>query len=213
MLKIRQFVFSDFGVNTYLLIEEDTLETAIVDPAMLDTEEQRRFDDYIKDNNLKVTQIINTHLHLDHCFGMDYAKSAYGVPLKAHPADAPVAAMMQQQYSMFGIRKPAPKVVIDVNLSDGDAIDIGHSKVRVIHVPGHSPGGIALYYKEGNVVLVGDSLFRRSIGRTDLYGSQEQLVKAIREKLFTLPDSTLVLSGHGPSTTIGEEKRENPYVG
>ncbi|MCM1452395.1 MAG: MBL fold metallo-hydrolase [Clostridium sp.] len=212
MLKIRQFVFSDFGVNTYLLIDEETLETAVVDPAMLDEDEQKRFAEYVEANGLKITQVINTHLHLDHCFGMDYVKNVYGAPLKAHGGDAPVARMMQQQYSMFGIRRPAPKVEIDVELKDGDLIEIGRSKVRVIHVPGHSPGGIALYYKEGNVALVGDSLFRRSIGRTDLYGSQEQLVDSIRKKLFTLPDNTLVLSGHGPSTTIGEEKAENPFV-
>lgn len=212
MLKIKQFVFSDFGVNTYLLIDEDTLETAVVDPAMLSEQEQRRFADYIKENSLKITQVINTHLHLDHCFGMDFVKKAYGASLKAHAADAPVAAMMKQQYSMFGIRRPAPVVEIDVELKDGDIIDIGRSQVKVIHVPGHSPGGIALYYEEGNVVLAGDSLFRRSIGRTDLYGSQEQLVDSIRKRLFSLPDNTLVLSGHGPATTIGEEKADNPYV-
>ena len=212
MLKIKQFAFSDFGVNTYLLIDEETRQAAVVDPARSSESEQKRFDAYVADNDIKITQIINTHLHLDHCFGMDYVKNAYGAPLKAHPGEAAVAAMMQQQYSMFGIRRPAPKVVIDVDLKDGDVIKIGHSSVEMIHVPGHSPGGICLYYKEGNVVLVGDSLFRRSIGRTDLYGSHEQLVGAIRSRLFALPDHTLVLSGHGPSTTIGEEKVGNPFV-
>lgn len=209
MLSIKQFVFSDFGVNTYLLIDEDTREAAVVDPAMSSRAEQERFDKYVSDNDIKITQEINTHLHLDHCFGMDFVKDKYGIPLKAHAADAPVGRMMVQQYAMFGIRRPAPDVVIDVPLKDGDIIEIGHSRLVVIHVPGHSPGGIALYYKEGNVVLVGDSLFKGSIGRTDLYGSQQQLVDSIRKRLFTLPDSTLVLSGHGLQTTIGDEKRTN----
>lgn len=212
MLKIKQFAFSDFGVNTYLLIDEDTLETAIVDPAMHDASEEHRLDQYIADNKLKITQIINTHLHLDHCFGIEYVKNKYGVPLKAHPGEEQVARLLPQQYMMFGQRGAAPKIVIDTKLEDGDIIDIGHSQVQVIHVPGHSPGGIALYYKEGNVVLVGDSLFRRSIGRTDLMGNHQQLIDSIRQRLFTLPDHTLVLSGHGPSTTIGEEKVENPYI-
>lgn len=190
MLKIKQFAFSDFGVNTYLLIDEDTREAAVVDPAMVSEAEQKRFDSYVADNDIKITQVINTHLHLDHCFGMDYVKARYGAPLKAHKGDAPVAAMMRQQYAMFGIRRPAPELVIDVEIEDGDIIEIGRSRVQVIHVPGHSPGGIALYYKEGNVVLVGDSLFRRSIGRTDLYGSHEQLISSIRKKLLSLPDRT-----------------------
>ncbi len=209
MIKIKQFVFSDFGVNTYLLIDEDTRQAAVIDPAMSSKAERERFDKYVSDNDIKITQEINTHLHLDHCFGMDYVKDKYGIPLKAHAADAPVGRMMAQQYAMFGIRQAAPEVVIDVPLKDGDIIEIGHSRLQVIHVPGHSPGGIALYYKEGNVVLVGDSLFRGSIGRTDLYGSQQQLVDSIRNRLFTLPDSTLVLSGHGMQTTIGDEKRSN----
>jgi len=212
MLKIKQFVFSDFGVNTYLLIDEDTCQAAVVDPAMCGGEEQSRFDAYVSDNDINITQVINTHLHLDHCFGMDYVKDTYGAPLKAHSAEAVVAALMQQQYDMFGIRRPAPKVAIDVELKDGDTVDIGNSRVSVLHLPGHSPGGIALYCKEENVALVGDSLFRRSIGRTDLYGSSERLIDSIRHKLFALPDHTLVLPGHGPATTIGEEKTENPFV-
>lgn len=214
MLEIKQFAFGPFGVNTYIVYDPDTLQAIAVDPGMTNPGEQRLFDNFIADHRLTLTQIVNTHLHLDHCFGDNYVRDRYGVQVKAHPADAPLGEAIAQQCAMFGVSGPdARPVVIDVPLSNGDTITIGRYTLSVIHVPGHSLGGIALYCKECNFVIVGDSLFRGSIGRTDLPGGDHAtLIHAVKDKLMTLPASTLVLPGHDMSTTISRELRSNPYL-
>ena len=213
MLKVKQFVFNMFGVNTYLVIDPDSKEAAVIDPGMYGSDEQKEFDDYVKTNNLKIIEVINTHLHLDHCFGDNYVKDKYGVKVAANIADAPLGADITTQMRRFGGRDAVKGVTIDVPLEDGDIITIGKERLVVITVAGHSPGGIALYSSDGNFVIAGDSLFRRSIGRTDLPGgNQRQLIDNIRKKLFTLPDDTMVLPGHDRFTTIGDEKMANPFV-
>ena len=211
MIRVKQFEYSIFEVHTYLAIDIDTNEAAVIDPAMDGKDEEDNFDKYVADNGIKITQIINTHLHLDHCFGFDYVKSKYGVVAKAHPLDAFLGNKQDEQRRMFGLPPTGTKIAIDVDLKDGDEIQVGNSTLKVIHVPGHSPGGIALYCKEGKVLFSGDSLFQGSIGRTDLWGDYNALISNIKTKLFTLPDNTLVLPGHGPHTTIGQEKATNPY--
>ena len=214
MLEIKQFAFGPFGVDTYILYDPETLEAIVVDPGMVDPGEYRIFDDFIQSHNLKLTQIVNTHLHLDHCFGDNYVRNKYGVQVNAHTADAPLGEALKNQCALFGICGPDDTPVkIDVPLHDGDSIHVGKYTLKVIHVPGHSPGGIALYCKDGNFAIVGDSLFRGSIGRTDLPGGDyNTLVNAVNDRLMSLPDSTLVLSGHDMSTTIGRERQSNPYI-
>lgn len=214
MIKVKQFEFSDFGVNTYVVTDEATKECAIIDPAMADDRDRLRFETYIKDNGLTVTQILNTHLHLDHCFGIGYVKDKYGVDVKAHVDDAPLGAQMDAQLRRFGIRTAGNSaVVIDTPLADGDIVHIGQSTLEVIHVPGHSPGSIALYSAEAKLLFSGDTLFRQSVGRTDLAGgSQEALADSIRRRLYSLPGDTTVLPGHGPATTISHEISFNPFV-
>lgn len=213
MLKVKQFVFNMFGVNTYLVIDPDTKEAAVIDPGMYGSDEQKEFDDYVKANDLKIIEVINTHLHLDHCFGDNYVKDKYGVKVAANIGDSDLGADITSQMRRFGGREAVEGVTIDVPLEDGDVISVGKSRLEVITVPGHSPGGIALYSPDGHFVIAGDSLFRRSIGRTDLPGgSQRQLIDSIRKKLFTLPDDTMVLPGHDRFTTIGDEKTANPFV-
>ncbi len=213
MLRVKQFRFSLFGVNTYLAIDEATNEAAVIDPAMADPSEEKRFDDYVRENKLKIIEVINTHLHLDHCFGENYVVDKYGVPVAAHVADQPLALNIDAQRIKFGMRPTGQQVHIDIELKDGDIIKIGESELHVLHVPGHSPGGLALYYKEGNLLFSGDSLFQGSIGRTDLQGgSHSQLINSIRSKLLTLPERTTVLPGHEGPTTIGAEKSHNPYL-
>lgn len=213
MLRVKQFQFSLFGVNTYLAIDEATNEAAVIDPAMADSTEEKEFDDYVRNNNLKIIEIINTHLHLDHCFGENYVKNKYGVPVAAHIDDQPLALNLDAQRAKFGMPPMGEKLHIDVSLKDGDIINIGQSELKVIHVPGHSPGGLALYYPEGNLLFSGDSLFRGSVGRTDLLGgNHQQLIENIKKKLLTLPGYTNVLPGHEGPTTIENEKRYNPYL-
>lgn len=213
MLKVKQFEFNMFGENTYLVYDTDSLEAAVVDPGMINEDERKAFDSYITSNNLKLIQIINTHMHLDHCFGANYVKDKYGVTVAANIGDAKLGKELGEQLRRFGGRGDMPGVDIDVNLVDGDTVAIGKGRLIVIQTPGHSNGGLCLYCPESKFILTGDTLFRRSIGRTDLEGGNaHQLYDSIHTRLFVLPDDTVVYAGHMEPTTIGEEKRYNPIV-
>lgn len=213
MLKVKQFVFNMFGVNTYLVIDSDTREAAVIDPGMYTDAERSEFDDYVKSNDLKIVELINTHLHLDHCFGDNYVRDRYGVKVSANVGDAFLGETLSDQMRRFGGKGQLDGVSIDVSLKDGDVIKVGGGELHVIETPGHSPGGICLYCPQGKFLIAGDTLFRGGVGRTDLPGGDGRaLVSSIRNKLFTLPDDTNVLPGHDRFTTIGQEKRSNPYV-
>lgn len=213
MLKVKKFVFSLFGVNTYLAIDEGTKKATIIDPAMQQSAEESELEQYISENNLEITNIINTHLHLDHCFGANWVKRKYGVKLMGAPADAILGKIIPQQYQMFGMKPVNETVEIDVNLSDGETISIGDSTLVVLATPGHTQGGIVLYDKEDKLLFSGDTIFYGSVGRTDLPGgNQMQLIKSIRDKIMTLPDDVKILPGHGGSTSVGYERIHNPYV-
>ena len=212
-MKIAIFQFSLFGINTYVVYDPDTKCCAIIDPGMLGSQEEKAITDFINKNNLKVTHIINTHLHLDHAVGNNFLKDTYNVPILAHKDDEPLGERMQQQAYMFGINEKFKGVEISDYLTDGEIIKIGDGELKVLSVPGHSPGSVALYDREGGFLIAGDALFNGSIGRTDLPGgNHNQLISSIKNKLFTLPDNTVVYPGHGPATTIGDEKRFNPYL-
>ena len=215
MLKIKQFAFNPFGENTYVLFDTETKDALVVDPGMTSPQEFSLFDSFIEQNGLKITQIVNTHLHLDHCFGDNYVRDRYGAKVYAHAADAPLGASLAMQARQFGMVPPegSAPVEIDVKLTDGDTLSLGSHKLTVIHVPGHSPGGIALYCPEGRFAFVGDSIFCGSIGRTDLPGgSHEELLSNLRGKILTLPDDTTLLTGHDRATTVAREKAGNPYL-
>lgn len=213
MLSIKQFIFNPFGEATYVVFDQKTREAIVVDPGMSDEAELRKFEHFIDDNDLKLTGIVNTHLHVDHCIGANFVRDRYGIPVKAHAADAVLGQQAGQQARMFGIRMNVEPVRIDAPLADGDTISLGDERLEVLHVPGHSPGGIALYSPTGKFVIAGDSLFKGSIGRTDLLGGDyPTLIASVTKKLLSLPDDTLVLSGHGDSTTIGEERANNPFL-
>lgn len=210
-----QFVFNPFGVSTFIIYDSESKAAIAIDPGMLNSAEQKEFDSYIAENNLKLTQIVNTHLHLDHCFGNNYVRDKYGIKVAAHPDDAFLGNSLAEQASRFGIRLTGndTKVGIDIELKDGDSIKVGAHTLKVLHVPGHSPGSIALYCAEGGFVIAGDVLFKGSIGRTDLQGGNlDTLLNSIHSRLMTLPDSTNVLPGHDRFTTIGAERATNPYI-
>lgn len=216
MLKVHQLVFNPFEENTYILADTESGKAAVVDPGMLYEKERRAFDRYVTDNNLEITQIINTHLHLDHCVGISHVKSHYGAKLAASSNDASLGDHVMEQAANFGLSLPdelSKAVSIDIPLKDGDTISIGNNTLLVITVPGHSQGGIALYDAKDGFVVTGDSLFRGSIGRTDLPGGNHpQLVNSVRDKLLTLPPDTLVYPGHGPMSTVALELSTNPFV-
>ncbi len=213
MLVIKEFQFNPFSENTYVVSDNETGECAIIDAGCYYADEQDTLSYYISDNKLNVKYLLATHLHLDHSFGDRYVYNMYGIGLTAHPNDAFLLENMEEQASMFGIQMPAPPIPISHNIKEGDIFKIGKYTLQAIHVPGHSPGSIVYYCQEERVAFGGDVLFRGSIGRTDLSGGNyNQLITGIREKLLTLPENTVVYSGHGPGTTIGFEKKQNPYL-
>jgi glyoxylase-like metal-dependent hydrolase (beta-lactamase superfamily II) len=191
--------------NCYILGCEETKEAAVIDPGG----DPDRILAALKRLGLTVKLIINTHGHFDHVGGNKRLKEATGARLVIHEGDAPMLGHLNQAAASFGLsaeNSPAP----DEMPGDGDTLQFGKITLKVLHVPGHSPGGIAL--STDDAVFVGDTLFSGSIGRTDLPGGDyNQLIASVRLKLFNLPDNTQVHCGHGPSTTIGREKRYNPF--
>ncbi len=212
-MKVSRFVFNMFGVNTYIIWDSESREAAIIDPGMINEDEQRAIDSFIATNDLKPTHLINTHSHLDHIFGNTYIKNKYGLGIEAHNADEFLARTLPEQAARFGLPMTLTAQCIDTELNDGDVIRVGKERIEILSVPGHSPGSIALYCPESGFVITGDAIFPGSIGRTDLpQGDFPTLIDSIKRKLLTLPDSTVILSGHGGETTVGNEKRSNPYV-
>lgn len=211
-MKVSRFVFNMFGINTYVMWDPATSQAAIVDPGMMDKEEEDAIFSFIERNHLQPVHLINTHMHLDHIFGNLSTKNKYGLDIKAHPDDEFFGLSLGACARRFGMTSPTPDHGIDIHLKDGETLYLGEEPIRILAVPGHSPGSIALYCPESKFVITGDALFKGSIGRTDLSrGNHAHLIKSITEKLLSLPDDTVVLPGHGPETTIGEEKRTNPY--
>lgn len=212
-MNIAKFEFSLFGINTYVVYDPEQKKAAIIDPGMINAEEEKALDNFISRNDLEVTHIINTHMHIDHAIGAAYAKDKYRVPLFGHKDDEFLSDRLRQQADAFGINEKVRDVTIDSYLTPGEKIHIGNGTLEVIHVPGHSPGSVALYDRAGGFVITGDALFQGSVGRTDLPGGNGgQLIKAIKENLLPLPDSTVVYPGHGPATTIGRERAANPFL-
>lgn len=211
---IRTFEFNPLGVNTYVLYDK-TGECVIIDASCFFPDERELLINFILDNNLVVKHLINTHLHFDHIFGVNFIASQFDLKLQAHKDDEFLLGNLSEQLQMFGFNTNTNyKPEIGGYLSENDVIAFGDQHLKVLHVPGHSPGSIVFHNEKEKCAVVGDVLFNGSIGRTDLPGgSFEQLIDGIRTKLFTLPDETEIYSGHGPKTTIGNEKKYNPFVG
>ncbi len=211
MLKIKSFVFSPIQENTYLLYNQFN-QCAIIDPGCYFDAEKEQMDGFLKQNRLTPQMLLNTHCHLDHVFGNKYVAETYNLTLQMHKNEQPVLDFAPTSGLMYNL--PFDNYTGSFNyFKQGDVIKIGEDELAVIEAPGHSPGHVCFYCKAQNFLIGGDVLFNRSIGRTDLPGgNHEQLIKSIKEKLLVLPDETVVYSGHGPATTIGTEKRENPYL-
>lgn len=212
-LNIKGFEFNMFGEITYVVWDESSHEAAVVDAGMCNSNERMVLDDFIATNELKIKYLVNTHIHIDHVFGVPYMKERYNVGLSASLSDEFLGDRIEQQAKMFHLPVEVSNVVIEHPLEAGDELKLGDEIIMVIDVPGHTPGGLALYAPESRFVITGDSLFNGSIGRTDLPGGDyATLVKAVSERLLTLPGDTTVYPGHGPSTTIAREKAYNPYL-
>ena len=212
-MQVAIFQFSLFGINTYVVFDPETKQCAIVDPGMSTPEEEEAIEDFIAEKGLTLTQIINTHLHIDHVAGIPFLRKKYGAPILAHEGDSFLGENLGEQARMFGLDLPLDNIEISEYLKAGDKIKIGNGELQVISVPGHSKGSIALYDPQAGFLISGDALFKGSIGRTDLPGGNYgELIDSIEKELLTLPDNTVVLPGHGPASTIGDEKRSNPFL-
>ncbi len=211
MIKIHSFEFNPFSENTYVLSDE-TRECIVIDPGCYSAEESAELRDYIEKNELIPVALINTHCHIDHMLGNKFVAETYKIDLQCNELELEnlhFSPVYGPNWGIYPQISPEPTAF----LKEGDVIRFGKSELQVYFTPGHSPGSVSLYHKEQNFVIAGDVLFRASIGRTDLPGGDHAaLLSSIRSKMFKFDDKCTVYSGHGPTTTIGFEKKYNPFL-
>ncbi|HEY6977342.1 MAG TPA: MBL fold metallo-hydrolase [Chitinophagaceae bacterium] len=211
MIHVEIFTFNPMQENTYLLWNEKG-RAIIIDPGCYFTNEQETLEKFIKKKNLKPVQLLNTHCHLDHVFGIKWIAKTYQLELFIHPNEERVLEFAPATGIMWGFGYDPYNGAFHF-LRDGDSISFDDDKLEVIFTPGHSPGSICFYCRKQNFLIGGDVLFLESIGRTDLPGgNHQQLLNSIQKQLFILPDETVVYPGHGPATSIGHEKKYNPFL-
>ncbi len=208
MLNIKCFSFNPISVNTYIIYNESK-DCVIVDAGNCNSREDNVLFDFIEKNQLNPIMILNTHAHIDHILGNYSTAQKYQIPLASHPDGMEYFKSAYSYASAFGIEYDKNNTVYPtIELYDNQIIKIGDDELEVIHTPGHAKGCCCFYCEEQDFLITGDTLFLRSIGRTDLPGgSYSEIVDSIREKLYELPDETVCFCGHGPNTTIGEEKK------
>ncbi len=211
MLKVKCFQFNPIQENTYLLYNEFN-ECLVIDPGCYFDAEKDTLAAWISDHKLLPKLLLNTHCHLDHVFGNAFVAQKYDLLLQMHKLEKPVLDFAPTSGLMYDM--PFDNYTGEIKyFAEGTKILLGKDELDILFTPGHSPGSVSFYSKEAGFVISGDALFQRSIGRTDLPGGNlDQLINAIKTKLFTLPDNTVVYSGHGAPTTIGEEKKGNPFL-
>jgi glyoxylase-like metal-dependent hydrolase (beta-lactamase superfamily II) len=211
MIQVKVFTFNALQENTIVLYDE-TKTCVIIDPGCYEKEEEEELANFIDNNQLTVVHLLNTHCHIDHILGNYFVKKKYNVKLHLHRLDQPVLKAAKVYAPHYGIFQ-YQETEADEFLEEGQEISFGNHKLKILFVPGHAPGHVAFYNAKDKFVIGGDVLFYNSIGRTDLPGgSFETLVKSIRTQMYTLPDDVTVYPGHGPHTTIGFEKKTNPFV-
>ncbi len=209
MLVVRQAVVGPFAENTWLVADSETGEAMVLDPGG----ENARVRALVQPGDLRIVSVVATHGHVDHIAGAEELTRGLDVPFRIHAGDDPFVRALPSQAAGLGfglVRSPD----VASPLADGDTVRVGGHEARVIHTPGHSPGSVCLWFAADRVLFTGDTLFRGSVGRTDLPGGDSgSLVRSIRERLFPLGDDVRFFPGHGPGGTIGDERRMNPYVG
>ncbi len=211
MIKIARLTLNAFGENTYILIGDNN-HCIIVDAGCNNPKEEEQIMNFIASNSLSPIKAINTHAHLDHICGVNFLKNQYGIEWGVSDKDSAVLGMAQQSAMLYGFDM-GDTPVADFSFSDGDKIELDGDEIEVIATPGHSAGGVCFYMPSSGILISGDTLFRGSIGRTDLpTGDYDELMKSIVTRILPLGDSVKVLAGHGDSTTVGEEKVSNPFV-
>ncbi len=210
-MNIKEFVFNPFQENTYVLYDE-TLECIIVDPGCYDQEEEEMLASFIEMKQLKPVALLNTHCHIDHVFGNAFVCNRYKLLPQIHELELPVLESALRVCEVYGLQMtPSPDG--KPSLKDKSVFHFGNTDLKLILAPGHSPGSICFYNEKDLILIGGDVLFQGSIGRTDLPGGDAHtLFTSIQQRLFVLPDELVVYPGHGPQTTIGYEKKFNPFL-
>jgi len=210
VLRVTSFTFNPFQENTFVV--DDAREAIIVDPGCWNAAEERELETHLAVNGLTPVRLVLTHGHIDHVLGCAWVKERFGLLPELHRDGLDLLRAAPEMARMFGLSLDPPPVP-ERFLPEGEDVALAGGSMRILHVPGHAPGHIALHSAKDGFVIAGDVLFNRSIGRTDLPGGDmATLERSIREKLYVLDDATTVYCGHGPETTIGEERLKNPFV-
>lgn len=210
-MTLKQFTFNAYSENTFVLSDE-TKECIIIDPGCYDPAERDMLVDYISQEELNPVKLVNTHCHIDHVLGNKFVAEKYQLKLVAHELEKPVLAAVENYAPSMGFKyEPSPPIEIFIN--EAQTLTFGNTTLGILFTPGHSPGSVCFHHKAQNILIGGDVLFQMSIGRTDLPGGEhDTLIKSIQQKLWPLPDETIVYPGHGPSTNIAFEKANNPFL-
>lgn len=212
MLHIKSFTFNPFQENTYLLYDDNGSGT-LIDPGCFDLAERKQLLDFVTEKKIRISQVLNTHCHIDHVLGNAWAKKTFGVELLIHKEEVAVLKAVEVYAPSYGF-VGYETTEAEGFLTEGEVFKVGDEILKIIFVPGHAPGHVVFYHEASHQCIAGDTLFRGSIGRTDLPGGDhELLLRKIKSELFTLPEETVIFPGHGPETTIGFEKIHNPFVG
>lgn len=211
-MKIKIFSVNPFEMNCYVYYDENSGEGVIIDPGAYTDDEKKEISDFISSNNIQIKYILNTHGHIDHVLGNNWAKDTFNVPLYIHKNDLPMLEKAIEQGEMYGIpitKSPKPDKLID----ERDIIKFGDCTFNIIHTPGHSPGGVCFVDEKNKIIIAGDTIFHGSIGRTDLPGGDmETLINSIKSKILKYADDFVLYPGHYEQTTVGEEKALNPFL-
>ena len=211
-MKFKIFANNPWQENTVILYDE-TGEAVVIDCGCFTPQEEQRVRNFLETEHLTPVKLIDTHLHPDHVFGNNFMLDNYGLSAYASRDDEDLLEHAVEYAAMLGLKGTVPPPPLGGYLKDGDTVTFGHSELQVIAVPGHSPGGLCYYSREDKLLVAGDVLFAGSVGRADLPGGNaEALIAGIKSRLMVLPEDTAVIAGHGPMTTIGEEKRYNPFL-
>lgn len=212
-MKLKTFVFNQLQVNTYLLTDETTGNTIVIDPGCSNPKEKEFFAQYVAENGLNIKKVLNTHLHFDHIYGNRFIQERFGAGAFGAKEDRTFINHFTDLLTMFGMPDDEEALPLEGYLTGGDIIKEGEIELEVRAVPGHSPGGLAFYEPKEKWVFVGDCILEGGIGRTDMHkGNFTTLLESIKTQLLSLPDETIVYSGHGRPSTIGDEKKHNPFL-
>jgi hydroxyacylglutathione hydrolase len=211
-MKVETIPVNPFEMNCYVYYDENSKEGVIIDPAAYSDSEKETITSFITNENIKIKFILNTHGHIDHILGNYWAKETFNVPVLIHEGDLPLIEHSTEQGKMFGVIFPDPPPP-DKFIKENEKIDFTGANLKIIHTPGHSPGGVCFVDVKEKVIFAGDCIFKESIGRTDLWeGDTDLLMDSINNKILCYSDDYKIYPGHYDATTIGEEKKNNPFL-